>query len=175
MERQQYHKTYYKAHRTEQLSEAKKRVRNRTPEEVEARRAYQRAYYAANRERLLEQQRERGRRNYSANPAPYKKRNRRSILNTYGLTEDQYQAMLTAQDGRCLICLRRMSLPAIDHCHTTGVVRGLLCRGCNAALGHFHDDPVVLTRAVEYLSSSSSGAISTPNKTLLSVPSENVD
>lgn len=162
--RQTYHKTYYQEHRDEQLAQAKDRAKVKSPDQQQARRVYQRAYYAANRERLLEQQRERGRRNYRANPEGHQKRTRRStLLRAYGLTEAQYEAMLTEQGGRCLICRRVMRPPAVDHCHTTGLVRGLLCRGCNTSLGHFRDDPAVLARAIEYLTRSSSGAISTPS------------
>lgn len=40
---------------------------------------------------------------------------------------------------------------AIDHCHDTGLIRGLLCMGCNTALGRFKDDPVLLRKAIVYL------------------------
>ena len=40
---------------------------------------------------------------------------------------------------------------AVDHCHTTGEVRGLLCFGCNTALGRFKDDPTLLKNAIKYL------------------------
>ena len=60
------------------------------------------------------------------------------------------EAMLTAQNGVCAIC---QTAPAIhvDHDHTSGEVRGLLCFRCNAALGQLADDPLVLRRAARYL------------------------
>lgn len=62
--------------------------------------------------------------------------------------------MYEEQGGKCYIC--RKDDPAsrnlaIDHCHTTGKVRRLLCHHCNTALGHFNDDPVLLQRAIEYV------------------------
>lgn len=73
----------------------------------------------------------------------------------YGITADQFNTMLEEQDGVCAICGiqaeeygKRFS---IDHCHTTGTVRGLLCMNCNTALGHFRDDVESLERAIKYL------------------------
>jgi len=73
----------------------------------------------------------------------------------YGITTEEWNTMLEQQDGACAICGvtaeeygKRFS---IDHCHTTGVIRGLLCMHCNTALGHFRDDVESLERAVKYL------------------------
>ena len=173
--RKQYHKAYYEAHRETALNEEKRKRRTRTPEQVADRREYQRRYYAANRDRLLMEQRERGQRNYKARPEAYQKRQRRNtLLREYGLSESDYQAMLSNQQGLCRICDRKMTHPVVDHCHQTGRVRGLLCRGCNAALGHFGDSPVTLARAIRYLTKSSSGVNSTLNSELSSEPSESV-
>jgi hypothetical protein len=51
----------------------------------------------------------------------------------YGLSADQYETMLKAQDYRCKICKKRQKL-CVDHCHKTGRVRGLLCIPCNGWL-----------------------------------------
>ena len=64
-------------------------------------------------------------------------------------------AMWTAQQGRCAICQRpesefKRSLH-LDHCHATGRVRGLLCSGCNTAIGLMGDDTDRLLAAVQYL------------------------
>lgn len=82
-------------------------------------------------------------------------RSRRHRLRTaYGITLDQYAAMLVEQRGGCAIC--RQTCPtgqhlAVDHDHKTGAVRGLLCFGHNTGMGKFNDDPELLRRAADYL------------------------
>jgi hypothetical protein len=69
-------------------------------------------------------------------------------------TVEEYEAMLTTQNGVCKICQGVSSdgrALAIDHCHTTGKVRGLLCNNCNNGLGRFKDDPDLLRSAIFYL------------------------
>lgn len=81
------------------------------------------------------------------------------LLRHYGLTLAQYESMVEEQDGQCAICLEEGFLMAehhkaklvVDHCHTGGQVRGLLCHNCNRALGLFQDSQEILLRAVEYL------------------------
>lgn len=74
---------------------------------------------------------------------------------TFGISLEEHAAMLEAQGGRCAIC--RSDKPggrgrfAVDHCHSSGRVRGLLCVACNAGLGQFRDDPDLLRAAVAYL------------------------
>jgi hypothetical protein len=80
----------------------------------------------------------------------------RRNLRRYGLTPEEYERMLAAQGGRCAICRtgspgKRFKKFAVDHCHETGVIRGLLCHRCNVALGQFDDDTSVLLEAVRYL------------------------
>jgi hypothetical protein len=85
--------------------------------------------------------------------------NRRAALQRYGVTIDQYDAMLTEQDGRCRICgdppdpngKRAASRLHVDHDHVTGKVRGLLCLSCNVGVGHFRDDLERLRAAVAYI------------------------
>jgi hypothetical protein len=81
------------------------------------------------------------------------------IQRAYGITSRDYEEMLLSQDGVCAICNKAetakmkgkvMNL-AIDHCHTTGKVRGLLCINCNKGMGHLRDDPEILSAAIEYL------------------------
>lgn len=76
--------------------------------------------------------------------------NLRRRLNKRGITEEQYLKMLEQQENRCAICRKERALD-IDHCHTQGHVRGLLCSSCNRALGFLEDDPVIIESALEYL------------------------
>jgi hypothetical protein len=71
----------------------------------------------------------------------------------YGLTEACYAAMLEAQNGVCAICgqAERGRRLAVDHCHTTGKVRALLCGFCNPSLGLMGDDSARLRAAADYI------------------------
>jgi hypothetical protein len=63
--------------------------------------------------------------------------------------------MFDAQGGRCAGCLTEFCKGRrehVDHCHTTGRVRGLLCRECNLVLGYVKDDAATLSRLASYLS-----------------------
>lgn len=73
------------------------------------------------------------------------------IKRKYGITYDQYHAMLDAQQGKCAICGDDTQTLAIDHDHATGKVRELLCPPCNKGLGHFDDDTDRMTKAIAYL------------------------
>lgn len=75
-----------------------------------------------------------------------------------GISVDEYVIMFKEQDGKCKICgisedKTSKSKLHIDHCHTTGAVRGLLCSNCNTALGLMKDDIYVLKNAISYLAS----------------------
>ena len=78
-----------------------------------------------------------------------------TLKNTYGITTDDYNDMFIEQGGSCAICgthqgelKKRLH---VDHCHDTGKVRGLLCDGCNIALGRFKDNLDILHNAIKYL------------------------
>jgi hypothetical protein len=68
----------------------------------------------------------------------------------YGITAQDADAMLAAQDGLCAIC-RTAPAAHVDHDHETGAVRALLCFNCNGGLGQFKDDPAVLRAAAQYV------------------------
>ncbi len=77
------------------------------------------------------------------------------LINYYGISTEQYNTLWTAQGGCCAICGlpqdKESNRLAVDHNHTTGEVRGLLCFACNQAIGLFKDRPEVLERAGWYL------------------------
>ncbi len=83
------------------------------------------------------------------------------LKRNYNISTEQYAKLLEAQGGKCAICgcqetkvMRgKVMYLAVDHCHKTGKIRGLLCNGCNTGIGALKDDPSVLRRAEEYVSS----------------------
>lgn len=74
----------------------------------------------------------------------------------YGISIDEYEKLYKEQCGKCKICGTTDSKNyglrlSVDHCHTEGSVRGLLCGICNRSLGGFKDDPQLLYQAIIYL------------------------
>lgn len=70
----------------------------------------------------------------------------------YGLGAEDIYAMVEKQQGKCGICGKVPDYPLhVDHDHRTGAIRGLLCAGCNNALGKFGDGIEGLSKAIEYL------------------------
>lgn len=81
---------------------------------------------------------------------------RANNLRRLGTTPEEVAAMRSLQNDRCAICLVDLSsLPPkhvhVDHCHETGVHRGILCHGCNTGIGSLRDDPELLRKAAAYL------------------------
>jgi len=80
---------------------------------------------------------------------------KQNLKRMYGLTIEEYDAILMSQGGLCLIC--HTDTPGgrgrfhVDHDHDTGKIRGLLCHGCNIAIGHMREDPRILRSAADYL------------------------
>lgn len=73
-------------------------------------------------------------------------------LKQYGLTVEDYERMIAEQGEVCAICHQPFDRPLfVDHCHTHGHVRGLLCGPCNSAIGQMGDDPERLRSAADYL------------------------
>lgn len=82
-------------------------------------------------------------------------------LKTYNITYNEVLDIKRRQEHRCGICGRYegtspLARFVVDHCHTTGRVRGILCGSCNTALGKFSDDITTLQRAIAYLIDTSS-------------------
>ena len=86
---------------------------------------------------------------------------RASNLKKFGLSVEEYESMSESQGHRCRICNEpetdvhhstgSSQRLAVDHCHNTGQVRGLLCAKCNKGLGLFNDNQQLLLSAVKYL------------------------
>jgi hypothetical protein len=93
-----------------------------------------------------------------ANPETWK---RRYLMRVYNITLEEYNAVLVEQGGVCAICgkseeiknpsARDRSSLAVDHCHETGKIRGLLCFKCNTGIGALGDSIQGLERALAYL------------------------
>ena len=74
------------------------------------------------------------------------------IRRLYGLEKEDYAEMVKSQDNKCAICkLEIEGNLCVDHCHTTGKVRGLLCKLCNLVVGNAKDDIQILQNGIEYL------------------------
>lgn len=77
---------------------------------------------------------------------------RRNTLKYYGITQEDFEALFKEQQGKCAICLTESKkILNVDHCHTTGKVRGLLCFSCNTLLGTAKDSVKTLNNAIKYL------------------------
>ena len=123
--------------------------------------SYQKQYYQLNKERIDASNRAWA----SAHPdkvkasakkfrdAHIEEERRRSIVKNrkckYGLTEEQFEAMWNEQGGLCAACGDPLVTGDVDHNHETGEVRGILCHGCNTALG-FAKDSASRLRALAY-------------------------
>ena len=125
------------------------RAKARYAEKSDEIKAYVNAWRRDNREHVRAWQRQ-----YNAGR---KRENRDTHLRrTFGITLEDFEAMLSAQGGGCAICGRAAPEGTslhVDHDHETGVVRGLLCFTCNGALGMFTENEEYLARATEYVSS----------------------
>lgn len=90
----------------------------------------------------------------------YSKAYYRKNKDTWTEISSNYRELFEKQSGVCAICSQPESITskdgsvrrlAVDHCHKTGTIRGLLCSSCNVALGQFKDSTDSLARAIEYL------------------------
>lgn len=79
------------------------------------------------------------------------------IKNKYGLSQESYNNLIINQNNKCAICsiefnsISKKTKIAIDHCHKTDSIRGLLCSRCNIGLGQFRDNENYLLSAIQYL------------------------
>lgn len=94
---------------------------------------------------------------YNSDMRAYNKKHyQRLRVMRYGIKPEQYEEMFKRQKGKCAICKKspktKIRSLAIDHCHTTNKVRGLLCFGCNRAISIL-DNKEMLKKATDYLNS----------------------
>lgn len=77
----------------------------------------------------------------------------------YGISLEEYKCLVQTQNNKCAICssTQEKTRLAIDHCHKTLKVRGLLCDLCNRGLGFFRDSADRLSKAIEYLKVNKNG------------------
>ena len=83
----------------------------------------------------------------------YRRRRRKyELTHYYGISTAEYDAMVKNQNDKCAICGDKPeAYLAVDHCHETNQIRGLLCRRCNSAIGLFDDNIIKLQNALTYL------------------------
>ena len=124
-DRKEYRKQYYNKNKEDRIVKANK-------------------YYQENKEEVLK----RGKQYYQEN-----KEDKQWYWKTYkyNLTKEQYNTILLEQNNKCAICQDTLTKPHIDHCHTSGKVRAVLCSNCNTGIGKFKDDIDKLQRAIDYL------------------------
>lgn len=127
---------------------------------AEKRRKYQREWKANHPEESRAQQKRQDERRSAKRKtdSEFRRRVFMARIKTYfGLSESDFDSMLVSQCGRCEICTRPLSDKKnglnIDHDHSTGAVRGLLCGPCNMGLGMFFDSAESLESAARYLCS----------------------
>lgn len=79
----------------------------------------------------------------------------KKLQRAYDISYQEYLVMLEAQNGCCAICgtddTGKRKAFAVDHCHETGTVRGLLCSPCNTGIGLLKEDLGIMKRAMEYV------------------------
>jgi len=110
--------------------------------------------YQENKEKLIERSLER----YHTNPTAA---SHRRLKRLFGMTQDEYDTIEREQNYKCAICLNPETIKdnkqinirklAVDHCHDSNKVRGLLCFKCNIGLGKFNDSIEELNNAISYL------------------------
>lgn len=124
---------------------------------------YQKNYYAENSDELYaksrdykaehaEEIKEYYKDYYLKNGHKYRESNRRSHLKRkFGITSEQFDYWFEKQNGRCDICKELSSKTLhVDHNHTTGQIRGLLCSACNTSFGMLKEDINIMLNMIEY-------------------------
>ena len=168
-EQREYKARYHKEHKAERSAYLKANLDHINARNSRYRRAHPQAYreYAARYNAAHKAQRraylDANRDHIKARSARYRREHiqrtyENRLRKVFGLTTERYNALLSDQGGVCAICRlcpAKMRLH-VDHCHTTGHIRGLLCRKCNSVLGFMMDNTDLLKAAIEYLESARS-------------------
>ncbi len=113
---------------------------------------YNSEYYEKNKERIKKNNKN----YYERNKEAYVKRTSAyARQKKYNLSIEEIKSLFDQQQGMCAICSSALNFENrhthVDHCHTTGLVRGILCSPCNHGLGRFKDNIDVLKQAIKYL------------------------
>lgn len=120
-------------HKTQTTTVEKRKATLKKYNNSEARKQKQKEYYQQNKERWVEA----------------------SLQKLYGIGLEDYKRLLTEQNESCKICERPQSSFkrsfAVDHCHETGKVRGLLCSNCNTSLGLMKENPRAVKNMINYI------------------------
>ena len=102
-----------------------------------------------------------------SNNVERQKQNQRKshLMNRYKITLEEYDAMVIKQDNKCGICGREGNSHSntrhldVDHCHNTGLIRGLLCNRCNQSMGKVKDNPELLMLMYKWLTQGGYGGL----------------
>lgn len=161
-----YKRQWYEAHRAEAIANSRRHA-TKDPAKTKAQKAawYQRTIEKQRAKHAVRYQKHKdvvvGRAKNWAAANPDRVKDAKLRL-SFGISLEQYNAMLDAQGGVCAICHRPETTPvakgstklralAVDHCHDTGKVRGLLCAACNQSLGKMDESADRLRTAAAYL------------------------
>lgn len=131
---------------------------------------YERQYRAANAEKVRKRKRDWKRRNRlenlekerakelkyernyrASNPDKMFELSRIKRAQRYGLSADEYDAIIASANGKCNLCERDDRKLVVDHCHASGKIRGVLCTACNTSIGKLGDTYEALIVAAEYI------------------------
>jgi len=112
-------------------------------------------YYLENKQRILKRTSD-----WTKTEAGKESNRKKKLSQKYNMTVEKYDSMLKEQNNCCKICSTHESefnkRLAVDHCHTTGKIRGLLCMACNILLGKAKDNINTLNNAIDYLNNNNS-------------------
>lgn len=120
--------------------------------------ARQRKYAVENKEliRARNESKVESRKAYYQSQAGIRSSRKAHLKRAFNMKIETYEQMLENQEGKCAICRKeergvRNSFLAIDHNHSTGEIRGLLCSHCNRAIGLLEENKINFTNAIKYL------------------------